>query len=687
MTIFGRRHAVGLVREVMSCPADGPAPPVLVFEADRGGGKSALLTALTGLLDGRVPYAHVDLAATGRTGTPEVLYALAFHLGRPCPLYGTLRFPRLAVGKLVMENASLDLHDRERARRQINALLRTHRGIDNLVTTLRDGAGNLPAGLPASVQAPLSLVPRILATLVSRLASWRWSSPFVLGRAQKWYGTQGSHRRPAVETLIELNQWHRRPNLGNNARQRDELLWAAFRADLVAGLGRRRRRTWLPRCVVLLDNADTRLGRHFLTELVRLRAAGESDPLAVVATAREPFGEHFGTAEQRILESDEPLLLRRPGPGTRQWPRWARYALPRLTDTDVVQQVSTAHPSLDRRLPLQVQQFAQGNPAAVSLLLASAAEVSSWPAGGNELGVVLARREPPPPDDTDRVQCTIEERISRHLLGLDDGDPFPDDDVETLTTCAAARTVEQAMTLAVGSGLLTPDGYTGKLSALLAQLWPDDADGDANVRPTNARPGNVRHADARHADGRSGNARHADSRHADVHPADTRYADIGPPPLRRLLLRRLAARRPQAQHGWAKVHGRLRTQCAEQGDRVGELYHALALGRLGQVADWLATLRAVAQAPTNLPHSVPPADEAYRLARATGAEPDSRLGRVTRLLAGLWLAADPFTGRHRADLHDDIKRDFRAVALQFPDDRSLLVAEATRHKALADLWR
>ncbi|MFI9529218.1 hypothetical protein [Micromonospora rosaria] len=648
MTLFGRRHAVGLVREVMTCPQDGPAPPVLVFE----GGRTALLTGVAGLLDGRVPYAHVDLGAQGRPGTPEVLYALAFHLGRPCPLYGTLRFPRLAVGKLVMDDTTLDLHDRDAARRQINDLLRAHRGIDQMVTTLREGAGTLPAGLPASVQTPLGLAARFLATALGRLARWTWSSRFVLGRAQKWYGAQGSsHRRPPVETLIELNQWHRRPNLGTNARQRDDLLWAAFRADLTAGLGRRRHRSWIPRCVVLLDNADTRLGRNVLTELVRLRAGGEHDPLAVVATAREPFLDHLPAAEQRTLAADEPLALARSGPDGRRWPRWVRYPLPGLTEEDTTRKVTADHPRLDHRIPLLVQQFAQGNPLAVGLLLEAADEVPSWPAGGNELGLVLARLEPPPPDDTDRVQCTIAERLCRHLLGRDDRDPFPDDEVETLTTCAAARTGEQALTLAVGSGLLTPDGYTGELSTLLAGLWPT-------------------------------------------------APDAAPPPLRRLLLRRLAARPADAETGWRAVHERLRRECAERADRTGELYHALALGELGRVAgyfteragvdparEWLATLHEVVQAPTNLDHPVPPADEAHRLARATGADPDSRLGRITRLVAALWLAADPFTGRHRADLHDGIKRDYRAIALQFHDDQSRLVAEATTHRVRAEQWR
>jgi hypothetical protein len=672
MTIFGRRHAVELVREIMTCHPgpQGEQPPVLVFEGERGSGKTALLTSLTSLLDGRVPYAHIDLGVSGRTGTPEVLYALAFHLGRPCPLYGTLRFPRLAVGKLVMNDTTLDLTDRDRARDQINRLLRAHRRVDQMVATLREGAGNLPAGLPAAAQVPAGLLIQFLAAVIDRLASWAWSSRFVLGRAQGWYGTQGSGpRNRPVETLIELNQWHRGPNAGNNVRQRDELLWAAFRADLRASLRRRLRKPWMPRCVVLLDNADTNLGRHFLTEIVRLRAEAEilaggagpgsaaTDPLAVVATSREPFLDHLPAGDQRVLAAGERLVLPGPdhpgpgAPGSDRWPRWVRYPLTDLTDLDVAQKVKDL-PRLDHRVPLLIQQFAQGNPLTTSLLLDTAQHVAAWPAGGNELGAILVRLEPSPPDDTDRVQFTIEERLSRHLLGLADGDPFPTDVVESLTTCAAARNVEQALILATGSGLVTPDRYIGLASSpVLASLWPS--------------------------------------------------GDGGPlPPLRRLLLRRLAARGPDADAGWSDAHGWLRKHCAARGDRAGELYHALAAGELGYVAehfadrsdeepagDWLAAVRALIRAPANLPHDAPPSEEAHRLARELGAEPNSRLGLVARLIAELWLAADPFSGRHRADLHTEIARDYRVLAPYLPNGHTLLIGEAARHERLADQWR
>ncbi|MDW5329725.1 hypothetical protein [Plantactinospora sp. KLBMP9567] len=647
MTLFGRRHAVELVRQVMASPQDRPPPPVLVFEGGRGVGKSALLDAVATLLDGRVPFAHIDLRTPGRPGTPEVLFALAFHLGRPCPLYGTLRFPRLAVGKLIMDDAGLDLHDRDAARRRINELLRAHRGIDQLVATIRDGAGNLPAVLPSPVQAPLSLAGRILAATIGGLAHWTWSSRFVLGQAQKWYGTRGSTHRSPVEILIELNQWHRHPERGNNARQRDDLLWAAFHADLAAGLGRRRRRSWMPRCVVLLDNADTRLGRTVLTDLVRRRSDGEHDPLAVVVTARQPFLDHLSGGEQRHLGPDEALRL----PDNRPWPRWMRYRLTRLTDEDIARKVSAEHVRLDHRIPLLIQQFAQGNPLAVSLLLETADKVAKWPEGGGELAVLLHWRETPPPEDASRKEPTIAERLCRRLLGIGDNDTFPDETVETVTTCAAARTGQEAGALAVGSGLLTPEQYTGELIALFNDLWPADH-------------------------------------------------DAPPPPLRRLLLRRLADRPADAQDGWVAVHERLRQESAERGDRVGELYHLLALGELGQVAayfteraglapthEWLTTMRRVVTAPRNLAQAGPPADEARRLARLTGADPESRLGRMTRLVAGLWVLADPFSGRDRASLHDEIKREYRAIALQLHDDQSRLVAAADAHRVLAERWQ
>ncbi|HEY0697714.1 MAG TPA: hypothetical protein VGD43_07870, partial [Micromonospora sp.] len=411
MTIVGRQHAVELVRQVMTCP-DGPGnPPVLVFEGDRGSGRTALLTSLAELLDGRVPYAHIDLGAGGPAGVPELLSALAFRLGRPCPVYGTLHFPRLAVGQLVMNETGLDLTDRDNARAQINALLRAHRRVDQVVATLRESAGNLPAGLPAAANLPTGLVAQLLAAVIDRLAKWAWSSRFVLGKAQRWYGANDRGRHAAVEALLGLNLWHQNPDEANNARRRDELLWAAFREDLRSSLGRRARRPWMPRCVVLIDNADTRLGRYFLTEIVKLPDTPSTgpEPLAVVATAREPFLDQLPPADQRVVAPGEQLAATRPA-GGQQSPGWLRYPLADLTEEQVARKLKVDHPGLDHRIPLLVQQIAQGGPLATGLLLDAAGRTPAWPAGGGELGLILDQPERRP-SGTDEMPCTVGERI------------------------------------------------------------------------------------------------------------------------------------------------------------------------------------------------------------------------------------------------------------------------------------
>ncbi|MGH3811383.1 MAG: hypothetical protein ACRDUV_02860 [Pseudonocardiaceae bacterium] len=94
--------------------------PILVVEGFRGAGKTALLSALDELLDQRVPRARLDFEAHRHASVQQVLSALAFGLGRKCPRYGVLQFPRLIVGQLVI-GLKLDLTDHAQACRQVVA--------------------------------------------------------------------------------------------------------------------------------------------------------------------------------------------------------------------------------------------------------------------------------------------------------------------------------------------------------------------------------------------------------------------------------------------------------------------------------------------------------------------------------------------------------------------------------------
>jgi hypothetical protein len=225
--------------------------------------------------------------------------------------------------------------------------------------------------------------------------------------------------------------------------------------------------------------------------------------------------------------------------------------------------------------------------------------------------------------------------------------------VDDFITCAAARDMGQAAQLAEHSGLLRDDDAESVTSP---ELWiPGAAPGTSVMHPV----------------------------------------------LRRLLLERLAEREQLAADGWAAVHGWLRQHAADRDDAAGELQHALALGELKyvtdelierlrepevDVAEWLGLLHSVTRAPMRTPPTGPPA---RHIGTLTGRRPDqsNRLaGSMALLVAGLWIAAEQLINSERAPLYRAIEKAFRDVAPFAADGLALLLAEAERYGALADLW-
>jgi hypothetical protein len=182
-------------------------------------------------------------------------------------------------------------------------------------------------------------------------------------------------------------------------------------------------------------------------------------------------------------------------------------------------------------------------------------------------------------------------------------------------------------------------------------------------------------------------------------------ARVLPPVLHRLLSRHLAERPETATADWESVHRRLRPSGAwdtlEEDDQIRELYHALALGELRPVSrrlsdwlvemdggSWLRRLKAVTAAPRRSPAGDDPAGEVDRLAEAVaraGNGPDKPSPRdIARLVAGLWIAADPFTCEARQDLHLGIANQYR-MAAAFSSGQDLL-REAIHHDDEAAKW-
>ncbi|HEU5156359.1 MAG TPA: hypothetical protein VFU43_05130 [Streptosporangiaceae bacterium] len=656
MRLYGRDSAVKLVHDFMVRDAGHDVTsPVVVFVGPRGSGKSALLTRLGEMLDQNVPYARVDLAELSASTTCDVLDVLVFELNRHCAAYGRIAFPRFIVGRIVMA-AQVDHTDPAVARAQIDQVIERHRKLPQLRAFLEGVAPRVlaAAGIPEEVGRP---VPGLL---LSGLTSWRAGRRIVLGGGQDWYAHQdrGLVGRKSLDVLAELNRRNRRPGIEGNRRWVDELMLAAFLADLRADFGGPGRRTKKRpfNCVTLLDNADGTAGRRFVDELVRAheqRAADADDdlgPLTVVVTSRGPLGARVADPTETIPGAedagvDDYLGRRESRPGRRRW--WYPVRLPDLGEADVRTMVA------DRELrdcnpghvALTVHGFTHGHPGATSILLGAIAEEPCDPV---DLRRALAQR--PPGALAGAVPGeTVRDRLWRLLLG----DPARlGMNVDDLVTCAAARDMGEAAQLAEHSGLLHAD------------------DADAVTRPDLWIPG--------------------------VAPGTS----IMHPVLRRLLLERLAERDQLAGDGWAAVHGWLRRHTAERDDVSGELHHALALGELkyvtdeliarlrgpdADIAEWLALLRTVTEAPMR----TPPADAPARHIGTLAGRPDpgNRLaGSMALLVAGLWIAAEPLITSERTPLYRVIEKAFRDVAPFAVDGLALLLAEAERYGALADLW-
>lgn len=657
---YGRKGFIELVRVLMAREMRGGSLhsqrfPILVVEGCRGAGKTALLSRLAGLLDQQVPYARLDFEPNKQVSVPQVLSALAFDLNRRCPRYGTLQFPRFIVGQLVMK-LDLDLTDRSGARQQVIDELKHHRGPDVVTEVLQDMASDVLDITGRSFGLPVKLPDRALRLLVKRLTERVMGRRIVLGSFQEWYGHRDL-RLPhdSIDVLIELSRRAANYEDDDNRQWIDDLLWAAFLADLRAEFGRRR---WADdrslNCVLLLDNADTYLARRFLSQLNRARrerAVGEqddADPLTAVVTSR---GVLLGDVPDAHL-ADAPDIDRATGvsgdprsgqlPGTTDWSRswWLRYRLPDLTEDEIGRAILDMALGWgdNLRLTRVVYRLTGGHPASTRLVLEALATFS--PQKWIEPEAILGQTRP---DTMSRRTGTVEAQILARMLG-DVTSPT----LRDLETCAAAREREQTLILAGQDDLLV-SGQANFGEDLDPILWPADE-------------------------------------------------SAGPALLRRLLRRRLAQRDDMALPSWSKVNAKLRYICRTRGDEAGELYYALAEGELGfvtrrlhqrleelQSTAWADLLTYVTGAPTQHRHHEVPIDEVSSLVKS--AELDKPLTSVGRLVAALWIAADPFTDSRRRNLHLQIAADYADISRLCPGGPHAVFLEAERrHRREAEWW-
>ena len=396
--LYRRGAALTLVREFLlrdeidGVPQSRPSP-VVVFA---GAGKSALLAELAWRLDQNAPCALIDCEDFAG-GSRELLAVLAFKLSRRRGRYRELTFPRLITGLIAINDVNLsDLNlkaDREQAQERVRKALEDRQNTAGpLQQTLSDiieaGAGALGAGAaalggsPPAVPQPLvDLLRRVVPGLVLHwLAATRSGRKLILGVGQDWYGHQdrGLGHSP-LDVLVDLNGMARGPEREEDRREAASLLWAAFLADLDVAFAGRGSVNWTFNCLALLDNADARVARGFLEELVaaRQKRGRRWDPLTMVVTSRGSLAEQRAPRGGKITPLADASAAPRARRDTSASRRWFPVALPDLAVTDVAAMVDRLElPAGTRRIGLTsaVYRYTDGHPVAVGALLDAIAD-------------------------------------------------------------------------------------------------------------------------------------------------------------------------------------------------------------------------------------------------------------------------------------------------------------------------
>ncbi|MEV6974025.1 hypothetical protein [Kitasatospora sp. NPDC093806] len=282
-------------------------PPVVEFAGGRLTGRTALLEELEERYAKHLPQAYADLAQEdfGQPGlappydpgpanvsrTADLLFLLRHELGRrPKKFDGTLAFPRLTLGLLAVTSWQEALDgETEAARHRLAGLLLASEADD---AVRRSRAAQWIKQLPR----PADAVPGATAEVDPRVAALAdVVGTELLGHGATTTGRNWWADRPirphggAHSQLTALRLRFR--STPTDQRFAERQLLAALLADIAGHYTLRRRLNWLPRPLLLLDNAHTPLGRQVLDGLTWVWHEGTTRhrPGVVVTTlAEEP---------------------------------------------------------------------------------------------------------------------------------------------------------------------------------------------------------------------------------------------------------------------------------------------------------------------------------------------------------------------------------------------------------------
>ncbi|QKG25401.1 hypothetical protein [Actinomadura verrucosospora] len=646
--LYGRENGLRLAGELLRLRPGAPAgePPALIFTGSGGAGKTALLDAVEERLEERAPHARLDGIALQGSSVPDILAALSLELNRRSGRLDGLRFPRLLVGRMVMDEPLIRAAvgvaaDPGKARPEVRRILDGYRDPGALENFLSRLAGAVVPSVAAGAAG--AMVDAASADVISRVLSDLMSNglrfpTFVrrrseLEKGESWYGagTEG------LDELVKLNvRYH---DYAKYQGWVDQLLLEAFLADIEDEFTNGPAADGGYKCAILVDDAEG--AAAFIRALQSAGAArARTPPIGVIAAVRGgPAARSLagGAGSTSLTEIDAPAAFS--DPAVRRLP----VALPDLTLKQTEEMAREA--GFYDHTAEMIHRFTAGNPHATARLVRAAAECDGE---RPDVGTLLARPYDPA-DDADPGQ-PIGERLVDDFLSA-----FSPRQREHLITTAAARDQDEAQFIT--AALLSPDdaGFV-----LRSDVWQ---------------------------------------------PARGAGPETLPAVLHGLLARRLAER-VSGGTTWDALHARLRP--AEPGhgltaeEEIRDLYHALALGDLPHVTRrlaalltemrgtaWLGLVATVTAAPRRTPAVRDPSGEAERLARTVDAEDIPRLRNpraMAVLVAGLWIAADPFTGPARRDLHIAIGAAYDLIAQDARSESAELNDRAEAHREIAKRW-
>ncbi|MFF2011673.1 hypothetical protein ACFVWY_21695 [Streptomyces sp. NPDC058195] len=638
-------------------------PPAVVFTGGRGMGKTAVLKQLRHLYREVTPVALVDCEAVTAPADPGpgwspvtgALPELAVQLSTRVRAARPVRFPRLSLGLVAVASISWTREDETRARRDLQSLgpmLATVDGrgaaatgwVTKVLTKLAASAFDTVAPMAGMIAE--ATVETVLEVTFSRFQR----------RSADWYGgyphAGGNGRAGLRQLAVDFERG------GDLRRRAEDHLVLALAEDLVAAYGGLSVGARRGRPVLLVDNAHTALGRQLLEPLLRRRAAGGRDRIAVFASSRAREHEGLSHAARRRL------------PEVAHGSHWTRGT--GVTSGILAVELNPLDPeqaraAFDRHDPRGrtpaglargVHRLTGGRPLAVELLALAAGQAPE-PASlvpGSLLDTVVEVRE-------DRAPARVADELLARLL------PGPAPRLDQLAVLAAAHDEDSARLLAEN------------------RLGRGAPDGDVALRMR-------------------------DALRADGWPVGTGHF-VADPLLRALLLHRLRFQDDDhPSHGvWQAVHVTLRGAYAPSGRRpnVPRLLHQkLVLGdaeacvahlRLRfdepDVRGWLGSLCFLVSAPYPRPRGFTGSDprRAVALGRADNAPPQGLEPsaaelhtRLRRLLHGLWLLSDPLA-LPDDEVIDKMAHELRQLSGRHPTGNSVLWDAATHWPRDIRAWR